>query len=337
MYKIKNLIKISSLLIVCLLLVTLVGCKGKKAVEKTFPEIVSELNSYILDANLETKFPNGSKKCTVKVFFKKPNYYRVELINSDTNEKQIMIRNDKGVFVILPSINKTFKINSEWPTTSNQPFLLQSLSNDIVSNTDIIKTDNGGSTTLELKTKLFNNVEPTKEQIVFNNKTKLPTDIYVYRTNGELFNHVKINNIETNKNIDENLFIVDNTITSSRLDYIETEIEFDRSITYPTFCPSNSKLFQEVITGGETNKRAVMKFDGDVSFTLTQVYVMENENLKSEYFTGDIYVMAGSFALVANQTVKFYDLGVEYILASTEVSYEELILVGESLRSSDIK
>ena len=178
MYKIKNLIKISSLLIVCLLLVTLVGCKGKKAVEKTFPEIVSELNSYILDANLETKFPNGSKKCTVKVFFKKPNYYRVELINSDTNEKQIMIRNDKGVFVILPSINKTFKINSEWPTTSNQPFLLQSLSNDIVSNTDIIKTDNGGSTTLELKTKLFNNVEPTKEQIVFNNKTKLPTDIY---------------------------------------------------------------------------------------------------------------------------------------------------------------
>ena len=337
MYKIKNLIKLSSLLIICLLSITLVSCNKKKAVEKTFPEIVNELNTYILDANIETKFPNGSKKCVVKVFYKEPNYYRVELTNSDVNEKQIMIRNDKGVFVILPSINKTFKINSEWPSTSNQPFLLHSLVNDIVNNSEIIKTDNGGSTTLELKTKLFNNVEPTKEQIIFNNKTKLPTDVYVYRTNGELFNHVKINKIETNKDIDENLFVVDNTITSSRLDFIETEIEFDRSITYPTFCPNNSKLYQEIISGGETDKKAVMKFDGDVSFTLMEIYVMENENLKSEYFTGDIYVMAGSFALVANKTIKFYDSGIEYILASNEVSYEELILVAESLRSSDIK
>lgn len=337
MYKIKNLTKLSSLLIICLFLIALGGCKNKKAVEKTFPEIVSELDSYILDANLETKFPNGSKNCVAKVYYKKPNFYRVELTNSDVNEKQIMIRNDKGVFVILPSINKTFKINSDWPSASNQPFLLQSLSNDIVSNTDIIKTENGGSTTLELKTKLFDNIEPTKEEIVFNNKTKLPTDIYVYRTNGELFNHVKINKIESNVEIDDNLFVVDNTITSSRLDYIETEIEFDRSITYPTFCPGDSKLYQEVILGGERNKSAIMKFDGEVSFTLTQIYATENENLKSEYFTGDVYVMAGSFALVANQTIKFYNLGVEYILASNEVPYEELILVGESLRTSDIK
>ena len=233
--------------------------------------------------------------------------------------------------------NKTFKINSDWPEHSNQPFLLHSLSNDIVNNSEIKKTDNGGSTTLELKTKLFDNVDPVKEEIVFNNKTKLPTDIYIYRSNGELFNHVKINNIETNKSINDEIFVVDNTITSSRLDYLETPIEFDRSITYPTFCPSDSKLLQEIIVGGDSNKSAVMKFDGEVSFTLTENYVLASEALKSEYFTGDIYVMAGSFAMVANQTIKFYDLGVEYIIASTEVSYEELIMVAESLRSSDIK
>lgn len=336
MYKIKNLIKLSSLLIGCFLISTLIGCKEKKNVEKTFPEIVSNLDTYILDAEMETKFPNGSKKCNVKVYYKSPNFYRVELINNDVNEKQIMIRNEKGVYVILPSINKTFKINNDWPSTSNQPFLLSSIANDIVNNSEINKTDSNGATTLELKTKLFNSNEESKEQIIFNNKTKMPTDVYLYRPNGELFTHIKINKIETDVSLGD-IFTVDNTITSSRLDYIENDVEFDRSITYPTFCPSDSKLYQEIITGGSTDKKAVMKFNGDVSFTLTQNYVMETETLKSEYFSGDVYVMAGSFALIANNTVKFYDCGVEYMLASNDVSYLELILVGESLKNSNIK
>lgn len=320
-----------------LLLLTLVSCKETKVIEKKFPEIISELESYKLEATYETFFENGSKVCNVLVYFKSPNYYRVELTNNIGKEKQIMIKNDKGVFIIIPSINKTFKITSDWPQSSNQPYLLHSLSKDIISNNDLISKSENGNTTIELKVKLFDNSEPVKEKIVFDQKTKLPKDIYIYRSNDSLFNHVSIKNIEKNPKISSDIFVVDNTITSARLDYIETPIEFDRSITYPTYCPLNTKLYQEIILGDENDKKAVMKFNGDSSFTLVQTYTKETESLKSEYFTGDIYIMASSFGLIANNTIKFYSNGVEYIIASDNTTLVDLIMIGESLGDSDIK
>ena len=337
MFKKKNYLKFTCLVLLFTLCFTLMGCKNNKPVETNFPEIVNGLKSYKLEATLNTIFQNGNKECNVIVYFEHPNNYRVELSNTLVNEKQIMIRNDKGVFVILPSINKTFKINSEWPNTSNQPFLLHSLSKDILNNENLTKKSENGKTTLELSTKIFDNVEPIKEKIVFDDKTKLPTEVYIYRSNGELFNHLVVKSIEKNPTLNKELFIVDNTITSSRLDYIESPIEFDRSITYPAYCPYNTKLNTESITGNANNKTAVMKFSGDYSFTLLECYVDSTENLKTEYFSGDIYIMAGSFALIANNTMKFYTNGIEYTLASSTTNYEELVMIAESLGNYDIK
>lgn len=317
--------------------VLLTSCKENKVVEKKFPEIVSELESYQLEATLETFYENGSKRCNVLVYYQSPNNYRVELTNDNVKEKQIMIKNDKGVYIILPSINKTFKITSDWPECSDQPYLLHSLSKEILNDKDLVSSSENGNTTIELKTKLFDNTEPVKKKIVFDTKTKLPKDIYIYRTNDSLFNHISFTKIEKNKKLNNDLFVVDNTITSARLDYIDSPIEFDRSITYPTFCPVNTKLYQEIIIGDETNKRAVMKFSGDSSFTLIECYVTESVSLKCEYFTGDIYTMADGFVMAANNTIKFYSNGIEYTLASNNINIDDLIMIGESLGDSDIK
>lgn len=318
-------------------LVCLTNCKNQKNIEKTFPEMVNELQSYKLTATLETLFENGSKECDVIVYFSKPNNYHIELTNKLANEKQIMIKNDKGVFIILPSINKTFKINSDWPTSSAQSYLLQNISKNILESENLLSTNENGKTTIELKTKLFENSNPLKEKIIFDDKSKLPTDIYIYRNNDELFNHISIKNIEKNPTLNNELFVVDNTITSARLDFISSKVEFDRSVTYPTYCPLDTKLFQEVITGDEKTKNVVMKFSGESPFTLVETYIHESDVIKNEYFSGDIYLMAGSFALVANNTFKFYTEGIEYTIASNELSFEEVILVAHSLGNSDIK
>lgn len=325
------------LMMILLTTFTITSCKKEKVVEKKFPEIVSDLTSYKLEASYTTYFENGSKECNVLVYFMAPDQYRVELTGTLANEKQIMIKNNKGVFIILPSINKTFKITSDWPESTEQPYLLHSLSKDVLNNQDLMTKTENGEIILEFKTKFFNNVEPMKEKIVFDYKTKLPKDVFIYRSNDSLLNHVNIKSIEKNPKLDSNLFVVDNTITSSRLDYIDSPIKFDRSITYPTFCPVNTTLAQEIIVGDEFDKRAVMKFTGDAPFTLLEYYVKETECLKSEYFTGDIYTMAGSFALVANNTLKFYDKGIEYTLASSTLSLDDMLLIAQSLGESDIK
>ena len=70
-------------------------------------------------------------KYDVKVSFKEEDYYRVSLKNESNNHEQIILKNDDGVYVLTPSLNKSFKFESEWPYNNSQVYLLKSLMEDI--------------------------------------------------------------------------------------------------------------------------------------------------------------------------------------------------------------
>ena len=113
--------------LILLNLTTLFSCKKEEDVNKSFPEIVQELKSYKLIGKLESNYPSGTKECEVVVYYKSPNLYRVELTNEGNNEPQIMIKNNDGIYVLLPTVNKMFKVDSSWPNNSSYPYILQSL------------------------------------------------------------------------------------------------------------------------------------------------------------------------------------------------------------------
>ena len=186
-------------------IITLTGCKTTKNIEETFVQSVNELTSYKLVGKLESNYPSGIKECIVTVYYKKPNLYRVELLNANSVEGQIMVKNNEGVHIIIPSINKTFKVNSNWPNNSSYPYLLQSLANDIVSDDNIITTKDGNYTTLELKAKLFNRDDGNTQKIIFDENNSLK-EIYIYNKNNELLSNFKITSIEQNISIDDTLF-----------------------------------------------------------------------------------------------------------------------------------
>ena len=77
-----KLIKIISLATLCFSILLCSGCNSKKPVEQTFPEVISELKSYKLEASLQTIFQNGIKECDVIVYFQAPNNYLFFFNNS---------------------------------------------------------------------------------------------------------------------------------------------------------------------------------------------------------------------------------------------------------------
>ena len=72
-------------------------------------------------------------------------YYRVNLVNTINNHEQVILKSDEGVYVVTPSLNKSFKFQSEWPDNGSQAYLLDSLFDDITSdqNSKAVKGDNG--------------------------------------------------------------------------------------------------------------------------------------------------------------------------------------------------
>ena len=99
-------------IILCLMLIVIIltGCgkKGENDVLEDFKNKVNNSNSYYLSGNMELVNNEDIYTYDISVSYKKDNYYKIELVNSINNHKQIILRNDDGVYVVTPSLNKSF-------------------------------------------------------------------------------------------------------------------------------------------------------------------------------------------------------------------------------------
>ena len=310
----------------------LAGCSKNKNIIETFPKKITNLDSYKLVARLESVFPTGTKECVITTYYLKPDLYRVEIESQNLQDKQIILKNSEGVYVLIPSINKSFKIRSTWPINSSYPYLLQSLSKDIVSDENIVTTRNDGTTTLELKAKLFDDAMPSSQKIIFDNETALPKEVLTYDKNKNLVSRLIIDSIELNPNLSKDLFNKDKTMEAIRLLLAEETIEFDRVISYPTYYPEGSSLLEEVIRGGSLNRRAMMKFGGEVAYTIAEEFQAVNFDEQTLYLDGDIFIMGGVATIINNDVIFFFDNGVEYTVASTALDTLEMVRMADSLR-----
>ena len=47
-------------------------------------------------------------------------FYRVNVTQAGSKDSQMIVRNEEGVFVITPSLGKTYKFQSDWPAQNSQ-------------------------------------------------------------------------------------------------------------------------------------------------------------------------------------------------------------------------
>jgi hypothetical protein len=108
-------------------------------------------------------------------------------------------------------------------------------------------------------------------------------------------------------------------------------------MSYPTYCPTGLILKEEVKTGSGDDQRVILTYAGSSFITIIEKYITPFETIKTEYIDGDIYVLGGVAAIVNNETIKFYEAGIEYTVASSNTEKLELVWIGDSLRLSNEK
>ena len=100
-------------------------------VKSDFEDKVNKSKSYLLSGTMEIMNNDDTFVYTVEASFLKDDYYKVRLVNQTNNHEQVILKNDDGVYVVTPSLNKSFKFQSEWPSNSSQSYLLTPLLNDV--------------------------------------------------------------------------------------------------------------------------------------------------------------------------------------------------------------
>lgn len=87
----------------CLLLICLVltGCgkKDEKTVLKEFEDKVNNANSYYLSGDMELVNNEDVYTYNIIVSYEEEDHYKIELTNVINDHKQVILRNEDGVYV----------------------------------------------------------------------------------------------------------------------------------------------------------------------------------------------------------------------------------------------
>ena len=86
------------LILICLIL-TGCGKKDEKTVLKEFGDKVNKTNSYYLSGKMELLNNEDVYNYNIGVSYEKDDHYKIELTNVINDHKQVILRNEDGVYV----------------------------------------------------------------------------------------------------------------------------------------------------------------------------------------------------------------------------------------------
>ena len=315
-----------------ILFLFIVGC-GKNDADSVSKDLITkikDLKAYEIKGKLEVVNNDDVFNYDVIVSYKDKDYYKVSLKNIANNHEQIILRNDDGVYVITPSLNKSFKFQSDWPNNNSQAYLLKNIINDIESddNSEVIKNNDNYIITSTVK---FSNNPNLVKQKVYVDKDLNIQKIEIVNNEGISLMTFTITSSNYKPIFDENYFEINSVInnTSSNEESLETGTIDD--IVYPLYIPIGTVLTNEEKVSKTDGERVILTFGGEKPFTLVE----ETTNKEKEFTVvptyGEPYMLIDTVAALSNNSINWVSNGIEYYIVSDILNQKELIEVARSV------
>ena len=312
----------------------LVGCgrNNKANVFKNIKKKTNALESYVMEGELSLYNGDDNYTYNVSVSYKKDDLYRVSLVNKVNNHEQIILRNEDGVYVLTPSLNKSFKFQSDWPYNNSQVYILERIISDIENDSDKSYEYKDDMHIFKTKVLYSTNNELTKQHVYFD-KDYVLKKVEVYTDKDILAMQFNVNKYEENTRIDDNIFNLDSNIDINEDTKTSKTIE---DVIYPMYLPTNTYLTSQDRVSKDNGERVILTFAGDKSFTLIEETVDVSKDLEMNLSYGEPDIVIDTIGSVTDYSINWMSNGVEYSLLSDNLDRDELISVAKSINSSSI-
>lgn len=318
-------------LIICLgvFILFITGC-GKYSDKDIIKEIEKKTkNSYILEGDLAISNNDDLYNYEVEVSYKKDHYYKVSLTNMANGHSQVILKNDDGVYILTPALNKSFKFQSDWPYDNSQIYLIKALLNDINNDEEVKFSENDDNYTFITKVNYPNNKMLVNQKITIDKKLNIK-NVKVYDSNDSVKMELNVDRIDYSPTFKDDYFELETIMRTFDDNEVVESSNLDDSI-YPLFVPVNTSLTNSERVETDNGERIIMTFSGDKPFLLVEetANVMEEFTVIPTY--GEPYMLMDTLGVVTDNSLSWTSGGIEYYLVSDVMGKDELIEIAQSI------
>ena len=341
------------LILITIMCLILTGCGSYKLEDAVndFTKSVENSKSYKLNGTMEIS--SGEELFTYNI----DDFYKVVLVNQTNNHEQVILKNKEGLYVVTPSLNKSFKFDSVWPENSSQAYLLQNLVTDIKNDNEKTLEKNEKGYVIKSKVNYPNNEELVYQKIYFDKDMNI-TGVEVYNKEDIIKIKVTFKSVNMKAKLKEDDFVLDDLIdTNTKTDDKNTDNtkctgsncpeqkkcegkDCDKttgsldSIIYPLYIPMNTHLKSSETVETAGGDRVILTFSGEKNFVLVE----ETSKVSNEFEVipvfGDPLMLDKTIAALSSNSISWNAENVSYYLVSSDLSSSEMVNVAKSLGNS---
>lgn len=204
------------------------GKKDAAGVVKDLDKVVAGLESYQGTGTMTLYTGDKPQEYKVEVWYQNPSFYRIALTNAQKDVTQIVLRNEQGVYVLTPSLNKSFRFQSDWPENQGQVYLYQTLARSILSDSTRQFDSDKDSYIFEVAAN-YNSHALVRQKIWLAKSNYAPKQVQVSDAEAKVVVEVKFDKFDFNPSFEKNSFDMQRNLDAAAQDSQGTLLEVDEN------------------------------------------------------------------------------------------------------------
>lgn len=369
-----SLRRITMMLTIMMVLSIVLAACGKKdaaGVVKDLDKVVTKLESYQGAGTMTLYTGDKPQEYKVEVWYQNPSFYRIALTNAEKDITQIVLRNEQGVYVLTPSLNKSFRFQSDWPENQGQVYLYQTLVRSILSDSSRQFVDDKESYVFEVAAN-YNTHALVRQKIWLAKNDYAPKQVQVSDSQAKVVVEVKFNtfdfdakfdnksfdmqhNLDTAANesegtmleVDENGMLVEKVVVAEGVDGASAGIESEDlnakqqsvpalsdpfGVIIPTYLPDGVVYKDDKIVDDHERSLVLLRYDGTYQFTLSE---LRSPDRTASLSAGEMIDLGFTVGLLTGdqlQTLTWTIDGLEFRITSDNLPVQEMVKIAASMQ-----
>lgn len=304
----------------------LAGC-GQPSVTQVVRQlqtVQSQLTSYKSTAMMTVHVQGTVERYFVETWYQSPNQYRIALGNENHEISQIILRNDRGIFILSPGAKKMIRFQGDWAERQGQLYLYNALLARIVAANQPAYSTREKIVSFEMGAESINPLIST-QKVELTAGTFAPVQVTLFDKQKQPLITMTYLTFHQGVSFPANAFSADQMTSWQPIELPVSAPVQEFAIVEPGYVPGTDAVMSESETAGVV----MVRYDGSAPFTLVEAHPTVSTDLGN----GQMLTVEGVPAVLVedghvSQLYWLHD-GIEFQLTS-RMAIEKMVQVASS-------